>query len=37
MTDTMDRQTKLAFTVLGVLILFIVALGFYGSIQGWYE
>jgi predicted RND superfamily exporter protein len=33
----MDRQTKMAFTVLGVLILFIVALYFYGSFSGWYE
>jgi hypothetical protein len=37
MTDMMDRQTKMAFSVLAVLILFIVLLGFYGSISGWYE
>lgn len=33
----MDRQTKMAFTILAVLIGFIVLLGFYGSISGWYE
>ncbi len=33
----MDRQTKLAFATLAVLILFVVLLGFYGSISGWYE
>ncbi len=37
MTEMMDRQTKMAFSVLAVLIGFIVLLGFYGSISGWYE
>jgi hypothetical protein len=36
-TDEMDRQTKLAFATLAVLITFVVALAFYGSIHGWYE
>jgi nitrate reductase NapE component len=33
----MDRQTKMAFAVLAVLIVFIVALALYGSFNGWYE
>jgi hypothetical protein len=37
MTDQMDRQTKVAFTILGVLILFIVALYLFGDFSGWYE
>ena len=37
MTDQMDRQTKMAFSVLGVLILFIVTLWLYSTFQGWYE
>lgn len=37
LTDMMDRQTKAAFTILGVLILFIVLLYVYGSYSGWYD
>lgn len=37
MTDMMDRQTKLAFSVLAVLIAFVVILFFYGHFSGWYE
>jgi hypothetical protein len=33
----MDRQTKLAFAIVGVLIAFIVLLALYGSYNGWYE
>lgn len=37
MTDVMDRQTKLAFATLAVLIAFIVLLYVYGSYSGWYD
>ena len=37
MTDMMDRQTKAAFTILAVLIVFCVALFLYGHFNGWYE
>ena len=33
----MDRQTKLAFSVMFALIAFIVTLWLYGSFSGWYE
>ena len=33
----MDRQTKAAFTILGVLIVFMVVLFAYGHFNGWYE
>jgi len=33
----MDRQTKLAFAIAGVLIAFIVLLTLWGSFHGWYE
>jgi hypothetical protein len=33
----MDRQTKFAFVIVGVLIAFIVLLALYGSYSGWYE
>jgi hypothetical protein len=33
----MDRQTKLAFATLGVLIAFIVLLALWGSFHGWYD
>jgi hypothetical protein len=33
----MDRQTKLAFAVVGVLIAFVVILFLWGSFSGWYE
>ena len=33
----MDRQTKLAFITLGVLIAFVLALYFYGNFSGWYD
>jgi hypothetical protein len=37
MTDMMDRQTKMAFSVLAVLILFCITLFLYGHFNGWYE
>ena len=33
----MDRQTRLAFITLAVLIAFLVLLWLYGSFSGWYE
>jgi hypothetical protein len=33
----MDRQTKLAFATLAVLIAFIVLLALWGSFHDWYE
>ena len=37
MLNQLDRQTKMAFSVLAVLIVFIIGLYFYGSYSGWYE
>jgi cbb3-type cytochrome oxidase subunit 3 len=37
MTEEMDRQTKFAFAVLAVMIVFIVTLWLYGTFSGWYE
>ena len=33
----MDRQTKMAFAIVAVLVAFIAALYFFGSFSGWYE